>query len=679
MSSMGVKMMEKLKMYGFTPGIIAALVGAILVMLLGLLVMTYGKRIKKRSVESKNDLFFYKLYFEYKKIPVAKSYIRKLTRQLQKMSVYTKKEVFTMVSRYFTLTATIVVCTIVIALFLFEDVVSVGLCSMLAYLLPTVIIEHRISRTNHIVYTQMKYAVESLRLEYLRCNNVVEALVNVEVGKRLTRIFEEIYGVLVAADGALRLKEFYELTPFRPIQTLAQICYHINNTGDQVDEHGNSAFVDALLVMTSDINQELERLDYQKLKFGKVEYLCLLPIPSIKIIESFLSANMPGTVVIYKGPVGYFLHVVIILTSIMTFSITARINNVSSLKEDDRIPFFKRLLTYPFIYRFLKNVCPKNAKRRKISRRLFHAFSKKTVEEFYIEKLLYAIAAFIIVISTILSGIRLGYDFMIHNTQSLDLLASEKDIRYTEEDILNMDYEYISQRDAGVIFNEEDISMFIKSYMPTLSDIKIQDQKSRLEKKYAFLKQMYFSWFFIPIAFLVAIVAWNIPNKALKSREKTLKGEEEEEFLQIQTLMIILMSMNCDTMEAIEYLSQLTRVHKEMFLCGYHSYASNPVEALLKMEVKTPIPDFKRFINKLKLTVDELSLIDAFSDLKMNREHIARSRDVVLRESIDSKRRYVGGLVKIGVTMTVILLFMFPLLYLGMRDLMGGLNTLQAL
>lgn len=139
------------------------------------------------------------------------------------------------------------------------------------------------------------------------------------------------------------------------------------------------------------------------------------------------------------------------------------------------------------------------------------------------------------------------------------------------------------------------------------------------------------------------------------------------------------MSMNCDTMEAIEYLSQLTRVHKEMFLCGYHSYASNPIDALLKMEFKTPIADFKRFINKLKLTVDELSLDDAFSDLKMNREHIARSRDVVLREKIDTKRRYVGGLVKIGFTMAVILLFMFPLLYLGMRDLMGGLNTLQGL
>ena len=671
--------MGKLEMYGFTKGTIVALIGAILVMIFGLIAMIYGNKIKKRNTDSKHDLFFYKLYFEYKKIPIAKSYIRQITRQLQKMSVYTKKEVFTMVSKYFTLTATIVIGTIVIALLLFNDFVSVGLCSVLAYLLPTVIIEHKISKTNHIVYTQMKYAVESLRLEYLRCNNVVEAFINVEVGKRLTRIFDELYGVLIASDGPLRLKEFYELTPFKPIQTLAQICYHINNTGDQVDENGNSAFVDALLVMTSDINQELERLDYQRMKFGKVEYLCLLPIPCIKIIESFLSANMPGTVVIYRGPIGYILHVVIILTSIVTFSITARINNVSSLKEDDRIPFFKRLLTYPFLYRFLKNLCPKNVKRRKITRRLFHAFSKKTVEEFYIEKLSYAIAAFIIFISTMISGVKLGYDFMIHNTQSLDLLATEMDTRYSEEDILSMDYEYIKQRDIGVVFSEDDITMFIKSYMPTLSDIKIQDQKSRLEKKYAFLKQMFFRWYFIPIAFLVAIAAWNIPNKALKSREKTLKGEEEEEFLQIQTLMIILMSMNCDTMEAIEYLSQLTRVHKEMFLCGYHSYAANPVDALLKMEIKTPIPDFKRFINKLILTVDELSLMDAFSDLKMNREHIARSRDVILRESIDSKRRYVGGLVKIGFTMAVILLFMFPLLYLGMRDLMGGLNTLQGL
>lgn len=671
--------MEKLKMYGITIEFVLVLIGACLVMILSFILMAYGKKHKKMRSESKYTILLYKLYFEFSKLPIVKNYIRRLTRQLQKMSVYTKKEVFILVSKYFISTATIVVSTIVIALFLFDDIVSVVLCSILSYLLPTVVIEHRIARINHIVYTQLKYAVESLRLEYLRCNSVEEALLNAEVGKRLTRIFEELYNVLVASNGVLRLKEFYDLTPFRPIQTLAQICFHINNTGDQIDQHGNSAFVDALLVMTSDINQELERLDYQKIKFGKVEYLCLLPIPSIKIIEVFLSSNMPGTVVIYKGPIGYFLRVIIILTSIVTFSITARINNVSSLKDDDRILFFKRLLTYPYLYRLMKNLCPKNLKRRKITKRLFHAFSKKTVEEFYLEKLFYAVAAFVLILSTMLSGVKLGYRYMINNTQSLDLLASKEDERYTKDDILLMDYEYIACRDAGIIFAEEEITTFIKSYMPMLSDIKIQDQKSRLEKKYAFIKQMYFRWYFIPLSFFAAIAAWYIPNKSLKNREKTLKGEEEEEFLQIQTLMIILMSMNCDTMEAIEYLSQLTRVHKEMFLCGYHSYASNPIDALLKMEIKTPIADFKRFINKLKLTVDELSLDDAFSDLKMNREHIARSRDVVLREKIDTKRRYVGGLVKIGFTMAVILLFMFPLLYLGMRDLMGGLNTLQGL
>lgn len=671
-------MMEKLKMYGFTPGILALFIGLILVMVAGAAVMILGNNMKKAKGSSKLDAFFLALYYEFKKTPISKNYVRRMTRQLQKMSVYTKNEVCILVARYFTMTAFIIFGTIIAALFMFNDIVSVALCVMLAYLLPTVVVEHKISKINRIVYKQMKYAVESLKLEYMRCNNVVEALENVEVGNRLRRIFDELYRVLVSSDGALKLREFYDLTPFRPIQTLAQICYHINNTGDQYDVNGNSSFVDALLVMTSDINSEIERLDYQKMKFGKVEYLCLLSIPSIKVIETFLCANMPGTAVIYKGPTGYILHIVIILTSIITFSITARINNISSLKDNDSIPFFKRLLTYPSIYRFLKNVCPKNAKRRNITRKLYNAFSKKTVEEFYLEKLCCSIAAFLIIITATYSGVKLGYDFMIDNTQSLDLLASDDDL-YDKETKLEMDYDYMDQRDIGIEFDENEITAFIKSYMPKLSDIKIQDEKNRLEKKYAFLQQMYFRWYFIPLSFLVAVGAWYIPNKSLKSREKTLKEEEEEEFLQIQTLMIILMSMNCDTMEVIEYLSQLTRVHKEMFLNCFNSYASNPVDALLKMEAKTPIPDFKRFINKLKLTIDELSLTDAFNDLKMDREHIARSRDVVLRDSIDNKRRYVGSLVKIGFTMTVILLFMFPLLYLGMRDLMGGLDTLQGL
>jgi hypothetical protein len=663
-----------------TPAIAVALILSVILLAFGIYVKAGAKKGKQRNTANKINEFFYRLYFEYKKVSVIKPYIATKTRQLQMMSVYTKREVYTMVAKQFSLAATITAGTVIIALMLFDDFVSVSLCAVFSFILPAIMFEKKMGHMNHVVYYQLKYAVEAIRLEYLRCDSVVEALETATYGNRLVRIMDELHNVLISADGDLKLKEFYELTPFELIQTLAQICYHTNNTGDEKDQLGNSSFVEALLVMTQDINQELELLDYRKVKFGQLEYLCLIPVIAIKPIEWFLLTYMPGTATIFKGTLGYVIHVAIILESMIAFTVVSRRNNVSVLKDDDRIQILLRLMRNKSLYRFIRTISPKNVKRRHLKDSLQKAFSKKSVEDFWLEKLVYSVAIFIILILTFSGAVNLGEKYMRVNTSSLNMLASNDEMEvYKEEDILLLDEEYIAYRDDGFIYEEKELKSLINLYLPGLTKLQVSDQINRLEKKYTFLKNAYFKWYFIPISFFMALCVWRIPEYVLKTRKKLLMQEEEKEFLQIQVLMIILMGMNCDTMEAVEYLSQLTRIHKEIFLYCYNGYASDPVEELHRMENKTPIPEFKQFIHKLRQTVDELSLGEAFGDLKMEREHIARGRDVFLRASIDRNRNQCGGLVKVGTVMIVLLLVMFPLLYIGFTDMMSGIRNLNGL
>lgn len=663
-----------------TPALAMALITAIILLVIGIYIQTGAKKGKQGNASNKTDDFFYRLYFEFKKVALIKRYIAIKTRQLQMMSVYTKKEVYTMVAKQFSLAATITAVTIIVALTLFDDFVSVSLCAAFSFILPSILFEKKMGRINHVVIYQLKYAVEAIRLEYLRCDSVVEALETATYGKRLVHIMDELHNVLISADGELKLKEFYELTPFGLIQSLAQICYHTNNTGDEKDQFGNSSFVEALLSMTQDINQELELLDYRKVKFGHLEYLCLVPVLAIKPIEWFLLTYMPATAMIFHGTLGYVIRVAIILESMIAFTVVSRRNNISVLKEDDRIQVIVRLLSNNSMNRFIKTISPKNIKRRRLKAQLQNAFSKKCVEEFWLEKLLYSVVIFVILILTFSGAVNLGKSYMRSNTSSLNMLASKDEMgAFKQEDILLLDEEYIALREEGHVFEEDELKALINSYLPGLTKLQVSDQINRLEKKYSFLQNAYFKWYFIPISFFAAVCVWNVPDYVLKNRKKLLMQEEEKEFLQIQVLMIILMGMNCDTMEAIEYLSQLTRIHKDIFLYCYNGYASDPVEELRRMEDKTPIPEFKQFIHKLLQTVDELSLEEAFGDLKMEREHIARGRDVFLRASIDRNRNQCGGLVKVGTVMIVLLLVMFPLLYIGFTDMMSGINNLNGL
>lgn len=661
----------------------------------GVVVLKLSKQKTNYKKQTKQETYYCCLYEEYKKFPILKTYIRVMTKKLSSMSVYSKNEVKAIIAKYLTATMVCVTGTVSVALIVFSDITSVALCGILAYILITTMLEKRMERINYIVYTQLKYAMESIRLEYMRCNDVVESLETASYGNRIAKIMERIHGVLISTNGELKLKEFFESTPFKPVQTLAYVCYSINNTGDDYDAEGNSTFISTLLIMNKDINQELERQDYQFMKFGKLEYLTLVPIPCIPFIQWFLLKYMPGTSIIIEGMAGYVIRILIIVACIYCYDYISKANSMHVVKEDDRILFIHNLLKNKTIYRFIKNITPKNRKRRILKQRLENAFSKKSIEEMYVEKLLYAVVIFAFGIMLFLSATIAGKNYMLHYTGSLSMISDEKDYKdksgkpiYTKKELFKMDLTYISLRDKGKFDftrlkgsmldkQQEELTKLIRGTMPTINDLQVEDQKKRLAKKYDWLQKVHFYWYYIDISFVLAVAGFFLPNWNLKKRNNFLKEEEEEEFLQLQTIMTILMSMNCDTMEALEHMTQVSTIHKDMLTYCYQGYASNPIAELNTMIEKTPIPDFKRFIEKMKMTVDELSLEEAFVDLIQNREHICNIRDEVLKHNIDNRRNKCGQRAKVPFMMTLILLFVFPLMYMGYTEMMSGIDELQ--
>ena len=89
-----------------------------------------------------------------------------------------------------------------------------------------------------------------------------------------------------------------------------------------------------------------------------------------------------------------------------------------------------------------------------------------------------------------------------------------------------------------------------------------------------------------------------------------------------------------------------------------------------RLASKTPIVDFKRFIEKFKLTVDDLSMAEAFSDLQVERDFIMKERDMEIRHSLESKRTLAGMASRVPMYVLLVLDFLFPILYLGISQFM---------
>lgn len=640
----------------------------------GIFIILNGNKPAKEQ-KAAAERRYKKLYNFFSSFFLTSGKMSKITARLAALSIYNKAELRMLATKYFLLSTGVSLAIIAVGIIMYSDTVAILICIAFAVVINDILVTKQVDKVNMKVYKALKHTISAVRQEYLRLGSVPEAIAEAEVDPLLRKPFDEIYQILTSANGELRLLKFYESSPFRSLQTFAGVCYNINNSGDDKDEYGQSNFVQALTMLTSDINSEIERLTTMKNKFGVIEYLTMAPIFVMNIIESYFSGIMPGTVLIYNGPIGYLCRTITLLSCIGCYSIIANINSPSSVKEDDRSPWIQTMLKNPQFHQFIYNMCPKNAKKRKVERTLKAALSKKSIEHLYTEKFICSAVALVAAIIAAASIVSMGREFTLNATQQLSLTADSSMDDYTKEDILSLDYAYLG-RDHE--WSEEEFKTYITSAMPGLTELEVQDQISRLKTKESSLKAAYFQWYYMLACILISVIAWWGPDMLMKMRAFLVQTEAEDDFLQLQTLMAILMNMDLDTLDALWQLCQNSRIHKDMLLYCYHSYPSNPEKELTRLQSKTPIIDFKRFIGKLKLTISDLSLAEAYSDLKIERDHMIRVREIAMYATIDKKRGLCGPISLTPIGLTVIGELLIPLGYLGITEFMKALSSMNS-
>lgn len=629
-----------------------------------------GSRKQKLARQAK---LYRRLYIFFSKFFITQGYLAKIYAKLANLSIYRRDELQATSVKYLLSSWSAGGGLIITSFFLFNDFLTVMIVILFALLITTIVVDKQLDTMHTKVTYALAQALSSIRQEYMKTGSVVEAINEAEVADIIKKPMEEISVMLTSTGSELKLQEFCEATPFRTMQTLAGICYHINNQGDEKDIHGQSNFNQALTLMLSDVNSEIQKTMYRKKTFGKIEYLPFLPIFAMGAIEGFFISIMPGTALIYNGPLGYLFRTITVVTAIIAYVTVSRINTNMPIKDDDRGDLVVTLLERPFIRRFINNITPKNKPRYRMEQSLKNAISRMTVEQFYMKKVIGATLAFTLATVCAVSTISLGREFIETSTQQLSLVSTGEMDEMEAKAIRELDAKYLAAPES---FNEQQITAMVEGYMPGLSDLQIQDQVKRLKSKQNSLENAYFKWWYVWIIAIVGLMGWFGPNITLKIRKVLIRTEEEDDFLQLQTLVSILMNTNIDTLDMLHQLSQHSRVHKDMFLYAYQGYPSNPELELTRLQAKTPLIAFKRFIGKLKLSISDLSLREAYSDLLIEREHILRLRDMSIKSSIDKKRSLCGPLSMVPLGAFIIGEFLVPIGLLGYHEFMNALSSM---
>ena len=135
------------------------------------------------------------------------------------------------------------------------------------------------------------------------------------------------------------------------------------------------------------------------------------------------------------------------------------------------------------------------------------------------------------------------------------------------------------------------------------------------------------------------------------------------------------MNTSVDTMDLLDWLVKTSRVHKDLLIDAYHDYASDPEGALGYLKYKSDSGEMRRMVDRLRTTVHQISIAEAFSDLGQEKDHILRMREAAQENSINNKRAFMSPIALFSMYSTIVMFLIVPIVVMAATEMMKMLES----
>lgn len=99
------------------------------------------KKNKMRKKDSGLDIFLLKVYMKLDNFFLTEDTLRKITKQVQSMSCYSPRDSYILAAKYMLMAMGIAAAFIIAAVLMFDDMVSVALCSSFGLVFASVMVD----------------------------------------------------------------------------------------------------------------------------------------------------------------------------------------------------------------------------------------------------------------------------------------------------------------------------------------------------------------------------------------------------------------------------------------------------------------------------------------------------------------------------------------------------------
>ncbi len=636
------------------------------------------------------DIIYQRLYLIFIKIPFIKRYVYKLRRRLEIINIedeyITRRQTASIMTKALMV---IIPFTIIVIMATKHNTLLMSVLLIFELFLIETIIDGMVDKIDNKLLKQQIDFFAEIRHAYHEYNMVEEAIYEVAQNDELevSRQAEKIYEILISDTPEEELEKYYDVAPNSYLKEFAGISYLTREFGDRKVDKA-SLYLKNLNNITQEMQLEILKRDKLDYVFQSLSVIAAAPILFLEPIKSWAVSQFSFTDSFYSGKGGLMVQILIIITTFICYLLIRKLkdNGVNNNGKNTENPIQAKLYKIPVIKKIMSLFIPKNGspEQRKIARLLKDSASKIKIEWLYINRVLIAIAAFLVTLFVCVQMHRISVKYVYEEpTSDYNILGDMSDsdknkaMKKTVQD--NHILDSLSKKTEvtkDVVKREVKYSQ----YYVDASDQEIETAAERIYQKYLTVHAEYLQWFELLLAFVLSAISYNAPIWLLKFQKKMRQLEMEDEVMQFQTIILMLMKIERVNVEIIlEWLERYSNIFKEPISKCVNNYESGPWEALEELKNDVAFVPLIRIVESLQAAVEKIPIADAFDELDTERAYYQEKRK-------ESNERLIARKGRIGKAIgfaPMILLFVgyliVPLVVIGLVSMMNSFASMSTM
>lgn len=500
--------------------------------------------------------------------------------------------------------------------------------------------------------------------------------------KEVSRQAEKIYEILISDDPETELEKYYDVAPNSYLKEFAGISFLTKEFGDRIGEDG-SLYLKNINNITQEMQIEILKRDKLDYVFQSLSFISIVPCLFIEAVKNWSLSNFDFTSKFYNGKAGFIVQTLLLIITAVCFILVRKVKDNGSIESaNSENPWQKKLYKKPFIKKIVDMFVPKKGTKdyRKLVNLLKRAASKLKMEWLYINRLTYAIVAFLVSIILIGKVHAIAVDFVYTDTSSessiVGMTGSEKE---EAEKQLKSDNVFLDKY-KGKKVTKEQLKIAVES-SPDYNDAteeEITEAVDRIYTKLQTISNEYLKWIELIIAIACAYLGYMSPIWLLMFQIKMREMEMEDEVMQFQTIIVMLMKIERVNVEIIlEWLERYAKIFKEPITKCVNNYESGAWESLEELKNDVTYPLFIRIIESLQSAVEKIPIKEAFDELDTERDYYQEKRKETNNRLI-SRKSLIGRAIGFAPMICLFVGYLIvPLVWVGLTSMTGTFSGMQ--